>query len=158
MNTPRWIHVCELASSGPLRRLDKDSCESSTHHFTLEWKRNSSPASSELVKSPSSEINVCVCECVLPLGLNCMQDMGLSWAGKWATTPSPSDSSLTKTWSKYTHTQKHTETLFQTIRTFNPKWDFPLPKDLSSHFSLFWYPHHTQQCSLTSPFGEIAES
>lgn len=45
----------------------------------------------------------CKREC-LPLGLNAIQDMGLSWAGKWATTPSPSESSLTST---YRYTQKH---------------------------------------------------
>ncbi len=38
----------------------------------------------------------------LPLGLNAMQDIGLSCAGKCAITPSPSESSLTRTWNIYT--------------------------------------------------------
>lgn len=35
---------------------------------------------------------------LLPLGLKAMQQMGFSWAGKWATMPSLSESSLTSTW------------------------------------------------------------
>lgn len=35
---------------------------------------------------------------LLPLGLKAMQQMGFSWAGKWATMPSLSESSLTRTW------------------------------------------------------------
>lgn len=105
-----------------------------------------------LVSFTFSKVNVCMCEfaCVtasvrecarvrariLPLGLNCMQDMGLSWAGKWATTPSPSESSLTKTCSLYTDTPQdhhqectHINTKKVQLRLNNeniePEWDFP---------------------------------
>lgn len=114
-------------------------------------------------------VSVCACKWVLPLGLNCMQDMGLSWAGKWATTPSPSESSLTRTWSTYTDTHARTRTHavppsphtgregeknpnhFLTMRTLNPEWDFPLLKDFSSHFGFIWYHRHSRMCCWTSP-------
>lgn len=57
----------------------------------------------------------------LPLGLNAMQDIGLSCAGKCAITPSPSESSLTRTWNIYTQ-KTHNKATVSWRSYINKSW------------------------------------